>query len=191
LARIYDEKGFFNINDIFSKIIEKMIRRHPHVFGEKHIDSANDVKDQWHQIKLKETDKDEDGSLLDSVPVSLPALTRAYRVSERASTSGFDWDDVSGVMKKLDEELAEFKTEISKDEDRGVEIEYGDVLFTLVNVARFLNIHPETALRSSIKKFEKRFQNLEKEVSNRGQTLETIPQAEKDLIWDRNKTKSD
>lgn len=189
LATIFNEKGFFNIEDIFDKIIEKMIRRHPHVFGESTIESTDEVKEQWHQIKLKEERNDRDKSLIDSVPVALPALMRAYRISERASKSGFDWEDVSGVLKKLDEELSELKTEISEDKKDRIEMEFGDILFTLVNVARFLNIHPETALKHSIRKFENRFRNLEKVISNSGRTIESMSQEEMDLIWDKHKAK--
>ena len=189
LANIFYEKGFFDIEDIFDKIIEKMIRRHPHVFGNNSIDSADEVKEQWHQIKLKEEENNKDKSLLDSIPVALPALLRAYRISERASTSGFDWEDVSGVLKQLDEEVSELKAEMSEGKKDGIEMEYGDILFTLVNVARFLNIHPETALKKSIRKFEKRFKNMEKIISKSGKTIASMSTEEMDLIWHQQKTK--
>ncbi|MBW2179655.1 MAG: nucleoside triphosphate pyrophosphohydrolase [Deltaproteobacteria bacterium] len=189
LADIFDEKGFFNIEDIFIKIVEKMVRRHPHVFGDGAIESADEVKEQWHKIKVKEAKNDQEASFLDSVPVTLPALMRAYRISERAATSGFDWEGVSGVMKKLDEELTELKAEIAEDKQDRIEMEYGDVLFTLVNIARFLKLHPETALKRAIRKFENRFKNMEKTVLKSGKTLESMSQDEMDLIWDMYKTK--
>jgi len=189
LADIFDKRGLFNIEDIFIKIVEKMVRRHPHVFGDGTIESADEVKEQWHKIKVTEAKNDQETSLLDSVPVALPALMRAYRISERAATSGFDWEDVSGVMKKLDEELTELKGEIAEDKQDRIEMEYGDVLFTLVNIARFLNVHPETALKGAIRKFENRFNNMEQTILKSGKTLESMSQDEMDLIWDKYKTK--
>lgn len=189
LENIFNEKGYFNIEDIIHRIIEKMVRRHPHVFDDGRINSPDEVKEQWHKIKLKEKKNDKNRSLLDSVPGALPALMRAYRISERAARAGFDWEDVAGVMSKVDEELSELKVEIEKKNKDRIEMEYGDVLFTLINVARFLNVHPETALKGSVRRFENRFKNMEQIISESGRSFESMSQDEMDLIWDMYKTK--
>lgn len=191
LANIYQEKGHFDIADVVCHIIEKMTRRHPHVFSDAKVDNADEVIEQWNAIKLKEKNGDPDVSLLDSVPGSLPALMRAYKMTKRAEKAGFDWENVSGVMEKLDEELAELKVEIDKNDKDRIEMEYGDVLFTLVNIARFLDIHPETALNSAIRKFEDRFKNLEKVISKSGRSFGSVSQNDMDLIWDTHKTITD
>lgn len=188
LAALYKEKSLFDMEAIFRTIIEKMIRRHPHVFGEHRIDNADDVKKQWHKIKLKEKGDSTETSLLDSVPESLPALMRAYRVSERAAKAGFDWDDISGVMKKLDEELSEMGAEVAQGDKERIEMEFGDVLFTMVNIARFLGVHPETALNGSTRRFKHRFQHMEKVVEKSGKSLASVSQEEKDLIWEKSKS---
>jgi len=165
-----------------------MVRRHPHVFDDGHIDTAEEVKEQWNKIKLKEKKTKKSESLLDSVPSALPALLRAYRISARAASTGFDWEDVTGVMKKLGEELSELKAEIDEKNKPRIEMEYGDVLFTLVNIARFLNVHPETALKGSIRRFENRFKNMEQVISESGRTIESVSQDEMDLIWEQSKS---
>lgn len=189
LADIYQERGHFDIADVVCHIIEKMTRRHPHVFSDARLDNADEVIEQWDAIKLKEKKIDQDGSLLDSVPGSLPALMRAYTMTKKSEKAGFDWENVSGVMEKLDEELAELKIEIDKDHKDSIEMEYGDVLFTLVNMARFLDIHPETALNSAIRRFEDRFKHLEKVISKSGRSFESMSQDDMDLIWDAYKEK--
>lgn len=188
LGNIFHEKGYFTIDDIIRRIIEKMVRRHPHVFDDGHIDTAEEVKEQWNKIKLKEKKTKKSESLLDSVPSALPALLRAYRISARAASTGFDWEDVTGVMKKLGEELSELKAEIDEKNKPRIEMEYGDVLFTLVNIARFLNVHPETALKGSIRRFENRFKNMEQVISESGRTIESVSQDEMDLIWEQSKS---
>ena len=133
-------------------------------------------------------------SILDSIPAGLPALMRAYRVSERAAKTGFDWSDISGVMQKVEEEWSELKTVLKeqnrapKDQDL-LDLEFGDVLFTLVNVARFAYIHPETALRDSTKKFEKRFKYMEKRIKESRREIESVPQEEMDELWEEAKGK--
>lgn len=187
LAAIFHEKKYFTVQDTIQRIIEKMIRRHPHVFGNGRLNSADEVKEQWHKIKLQEKENAAPTSLLDSVPGALPALMRAFSISERAAKAGFDWEDVSGVMNKLDEEISELKTEMAQDAKDRIEMEYGDVLFTMVNIARFLDVHPETALRGAIRRFENRFKNMERVVSESGKTFQSLSQDEMDLIWDKYK----
>ena len=126
-------------------------------------------------------------SILDSVPVGLPALLRAYRISERAAGAGFDWNDIKEVMTKTEEEWGEFNSAISEGEDEETSMEFGDILFTLVNVARFAGIHPETALGDSINKFEKRFKYMEKTLAKKGKHLEDVSREELDMLWEKAK----
>ncbi|HPA13864.1 MAG TPA: nucleoside triphosphate pyrophosphohydrolase [Desulfobacterales bacterium] len=196
LSRMYQEMGEFDIHDVTEVNIEKMIRRHPHVFGGKRVNTAEEVKQRWHQIKMKEKNHRCKTSILDSVPPGLPALVRAYRISERAARTGFDWNDIVGVMQKVEEEWFELKSELRIEENQSgrdsdkIAMEFGDVLFAMVNVARFLHIHPETALRSSIKKFEKRFQYMEKVFSEAGRSLESASQNEMETVWEAAKQKA-
>jgi MazG family protein len=189
VARLYEEMGHFDILDVARRNTAKMIRRHPHVFGSETVDSADSVKQKWHQIKMTEKNLDQKASVLDSVPSGLPALMRAYRISERVARTGFDWDDMSGVMDKLREEWSELNTAMKDEDGDGdkVALEFGDVLFTLVNVARFANIHPETALLDSTKKFEKRFKHMEKIISDSGRTISSVSRNEKERLWEEAK----
>jgi tetrapyrrole methylase family protein/MazG family protein len=184
LARIYQEIGHFDIVNVVQRNTEKMIRRHPHVFGSEKIDNAETVKERWHQIKLKEKKTVNNASVLDTIPTQLPALIRAFRISERAAKIGFDWPDISGVKRKVEEEWSELKSALKKNNKSQVTEEFGDLLFTLVNVARFAQIHPETALSEAVKKFEQRFRTMEKQLIHRGQTLESLSLKEMDEIWD-------
>jgi len=188
IASIYKELGFFDLKSSTKRITEKMIRRHPHVFGDKTIETVKDVKKQWQKIKKTESKKySEHHSILDSVPVGLPALIRAYRISERAAGAGFDWDDIKGVMTKAEEEWAEFNSARIKGDDDDASIEFGDILFTLVNVARFAGFHPETALGDSTNKFEKRFRYMEKTLAKKGKHLEDVPREELEMLWEKAK----
>jgi len=192
LARLFQEKGDFDIRDIAQGITEKMIHRHPHVFGNDTVNSAEEVKVRWRQIKQQETHHVQQNSVLDSVPGKMPALMRAYRISERAAGIGFEWDDISGVMQKAEEEWFELKAELAekdrteKNKER-IAMEFGDVLFTLVNVARFAKIHPETALTAAIGKFEKRFKHMEKAAAEIGTNIEAFSQAEMEILWEKAK----
>jgi tetrapyrrole methylase family protein/MazG family protein len=196
LARLFQEKGDFDIGDVARGITEKMIHRHPHVFGNDTVSSAEEVKARWRQIKLEEKNHVRQNSLLDSVPAKMPALMRAYRISERAAGTGFDWNDISGVMQKAEEEWFELKSELAENNQpennkERVAMEFGDVLFTLANVARFAKIHPETALTASVAKFEKRFKYMEKIAAESGRRIEAVPQEEKETLWERAKEASD
>ncbi len=187
LARMFQEQEAFSIADMARRITEKMIRRHPHVFAERAIDDADAVRVQWHKIKKEEKTHDPSASVLDSIPPKMPALLRAYRVSERAAGTGFDWEDVWGVIEKVEEELAELKTALSEGSREKAALELGDVLFTLANVARLARMHPETALTQSINKFEKRFRHMEQAIGKDGKALEAVPQNEKEVYWEKAK----
>ncbi len=188
LVSLFREKGHFDIKDVVGQNYRKMIHRHPHVFGNDNVNSEDEVRKRWYKIKMEEKNASSEDSILDSIPSSLPALMRAYRISERAARTGFDWENISGVMKKVEEEWSELKTVFEKQkqssEDHAqVALEFGDVLFTLVNVARFANIHPETALRDSTNKFEKRFRYMEKRISKGQKDIRSVSQKEKDILW--------
>lgn len=192
IARLFEEAGNFNIEDVAARNIQKMIRRHPHVFGSTPLGSAEEVKRQWHTIKTNEKKLTPAGSLLDSLPSKLPALMRAYRISERVAKAGFDWNDMQGVLSKVEEEWNELKSAIQADDDAGsnqrnVSLELGDLLFTLVNVARFAHIHPETALADATQKFEARFRQLERLLAEAGKTLASLSPKEMDLFWEKAK----
>jgi MazG family protein len=195
IARLFEEEGRFGVDAVAEGITQKMIRRHPHVFGEASVSTSEEVKQQWHVIKQGE--KGEKGeapaaSVLDSVPRMQPALMRAYRISAKAAREGFDWADMAGVMEKVEEELGELKEAAAEDagtekDRRAVLLEFGDLLFTLVNVARFLGINPEDALTESTGKFEERFRYMEREIRESQRKLADVEQEEKDEIWERAK----
>jgi tetrapyrrole methylase family protein/MazG family protein len=194
IAAIFEEIEKFDLLQAINLITEKMYRRHPHVFGDTKVENAEDVKKQWHHIKQTEKNETLQTSVLDSVPKNLPALIRAYRVSERASRTGFDWDDINGVIAKVEEEWEEFKQEVNasrekKENHLKKSLEFGDVLFTLVNVARFAGIHPETALAESTHKFEKRFKLMENTISGNGERIDRVSRPEMDLLWEQAKKK--
>jgi tetrapyrrole methylase family protein/MazG family protein len=189
LAQMYAEGGQFDLEAVCRVIAAKMKRRHPHVFGSTQVADSAEVVRNWQQIKQNEKDADEPASVLDSVPASLPGLLRAHAVSKRAAAAAFDWDDLSGVFAKLDEELAEFKAAAGRNDAAQAAQEFGDILFTLVNIARFSGVHAETALAGAIKKFERRFRAMEKVIAASGRALEAVPQSEKDRIWEDIKKK--
>jgi tetrapyrrole methylase family protein / MazG family protein len=189
IACMYKERGDFNIGDVARRNTEKMIRRHPHVFADSAVDDVDAVKVQWHQIKAEEKKHKKISSVLDSVPKKTPALLRAYRISERAAGTGFDWEDVWGVIEKVEEELSELKEALTEESLEKVALEFGDVLFTLANVARLARIHPEPALTKSINKFEKRFRHMEQAIDKDGKMLESVPRNEKEIYWETAKQK--
>jgi tetrapyrrole methylase family protein/MazG family protein len=189
IAKLFQEMGSFNIEDAASVAKEKMIRRHPHVFSNSKVSRSDDLRKQWHRIKMNEKPRSVNKSIIDSVPSGLPALRRAYRISERAARVGFDWDNISDVMQKVEEEWSELKSELNKssEDQEGLTLEFGDVIFTLVNVARFAHIHPENALTDSIKKFENRFKYMEKVILKSGRKIESVSQGEKNELWEEAK----
>jgi MazG family protein len=192
LSVLFREMGHFDIQDVVDLNVEKMTRRHPHVFGNERVNNVEEVRARWHQIKKEEKSLAKEASILDSVPAGFPALMRAYRISERAAKTGFDWNDIPGVMQKVEEEWSEFKALVEREnrdptDQDFLALEFGDVLFTLVNVARFAHIHPETALRNSTKKFENRFKYMEKLIAESQRIIESVSQEEKDKLWEEAK----
>lgn len=183
IAHVYAEEGEFDLDAVCRMITAKMERRHPHVFGSARVADSAEVIRNWQQIKQKEKST-APASVLDTVPAGLPALLRAYAVSERAAHANFDWPDVPGVVVQLDEEVAEFKAAVARQDADQMNRELGDILFTLVNVARLSGAHPETALSAAVHKFERRFRRMEKIISDEGRELESVSQSEKDAIWD-------
>jgi len=190
LAQISAESDLFSLSDVMDGINEKMIRRHPHVFGDKKVNSVQEVKDNWQKIKEKErSNKNEDDSLFASIPLSLPALKRAQKITSIASTYGFDWTGTEGILEKLKEELTEFEDAVKGYSNQKIEAELGDILFTIVNVSRFLSIDAETALSKATEKFLQRFFYVTEQLSALG-----IPPAEAtltqiDALWNDAKTK--
>ena len=188
IARMYQEKGLFSIKDVVRLNAEKMIRHHPHVFGKENSQTIETIKERWHEIKLKEKIHAPDTSILDSVPARLPALMRAYRISERAAKTGFDWPDLAGVVQKVEEEWSELKAALTKSDKDQTALEFGDLLFTLMNVARFVRVHPEVALAASTQKFVRRFKIMEKVASKKGRNLNTLTLEEMDALWEAAKS---
>ena len=193
-AQIASEDGRFTIDDVCGAIADKLIRRHPHVFGDVQVDDADHVKANWDQIKRDEKgDKAHEHSALDGLPAHLPALLRAQRIQERASQKGFDWDHISGPLDKVAEELDEVRAawaqadgaERTESQRRHLEEEFGDLLFALVNTARFLKVTPEDALRRAVGKFETRFREVERTFRDRGSELEEATLEEMDAVWDQ------
>lgn len=188
LMRLYHEQGRFGPTDVLGRNLAKMIHRHPHVFGTDKVESAGEVKERWREIKKREKG-DAAGSLMDSVPSGLPALLRAYRISERAAGIGFDWDSLQGVMAQAEAEWREFNDELAPPEGAAVPSkdkmteEFGDVLFTLVNVARLAGIHPETALSRATEKFVHRFKRMEVMAADQGRALESVSREEMEEFW--------
>lgn len=184
ITAMFKERGEFGLRDVVRTIVSKMIRRHPHVFGKKRVSGSEEVIQNWHKIKLDENKASRRSSILDSVPVKLPALMRAYRVSERAAKSGIDWTDISGFLREVEENLNGLKTALMRQDKAHLAIEFGELLFNLVNAARVAKIHPETALAVSVRKFEKRFKEMEARVSETNRGFEDVSPEEKTRIWE-------
>ncbi len=188
IALMHQEKNGFTLDDAIAAIMEKMIRRHPHVFGDETADTAEKVKENWAIIKASEKDRaGSETSLLDGIPSGIPALHRAYMISDKVGRAGFDWDDMAGVMVKVEEEWKELAEAIRSGQKKHISMEFGDLLFTLTNVARFAGIHPETALAASVKKFETRYKYMEKRLAEAEKLLSALSQEEKDRLWERAK----
>ena len=189
LTEICAESGLFSLGDVMDGISQKMIRRHPHVFGDIKVDSVQDVKNNWQKIKNEERQEKKNGKdLFASIPRSLPALKRAQKITSIASTSGFDWKDTPGVLEKLKEELQEFETALRSQNNIAMEEELGDLLFTIVNVSRFLHIDSETALSKTTEKFLRRFAYVTKQLSSLGIPLEKATLEQMDKLWNAAKT---
>jgi len=187
-SRMAEEAGHFAFDDVARAISDKMIRRHPHVFGEAEARTSGEQTRAWEVIKAQErAAKGKAGSLLDDVPVGLPGLTRAVKLSRRAAGVGFVWPSVDEVLEKLDEEVAELKAEISAGDLDKARAELGDVLFVVANIARTLDIDPEDALRSTNAKFTRRFRYIEAALAERGRTPAQSDLAEMDALWNEAK----
>lgn len=199
-AKIGSEQGSFDIADVLHGICEKLIARHPHIYGDVKVANEEEVKQNWEKLKLKEGNR----SVLEGVPVSLPSLVKAQRIQDKAAGVGFDWEEKGQVWEKVEEELREFREEVSardavirKEGSSGdavpeaakerIEAEFGDVLFSLINYARFLDINPENALEKTNRKFIKRFRYLEDKARESGRSLKDMTLSEMDVFWNEAK----
>lgn len=183
-AKIAKDEQLFNLTDVLNAICEKLIRRHPHIYGDAVADDAEAVKQNWEKIKMTEGRT----SVLDGVPNSLPAMVKAVRMQEKARGIGFDWDNAEQVHDKVREEYAELKDELLKpDNQRRVEEEFGDLLFALINWSRFIGVNPEDALERTNKKFKQRFQYMEKRSRETGRQLQDMTLEEMDVWWNEAK----
>ena len=187
-AKIGSETGAFNITDVLNGVCEKLIHRHPHIYSDVEVQNEEDVKRNWEKLKLKEGNK----SVLSGVPGSLPALVKASRIQEKARGVGFDWEEKSQVWDKVEEEMREFRDEFNAVDEKVIdhekaEGEFGDLLFSLINYARFIDINPENALEKTNKKFIKRFQYLESKAQENGKQLKDMTLAEMDTFWNEAK----
>lgn len=182
-SKIGSEKGAFDITDVLSGISEKLIYRHPHIYGDIKVVDAKEVKENWENLKLKEGKK----SVLSGVPKSIPPLLKAYRIQEKVKGVGFDWERPEQVWEKVEEEMNEMKLEVAAGNKKKTEEEFGDLLFALVNYARFIGVNPDDALERTNKKFIKRFQYLENEAKNINRSLKDMTLAEMDVFWEEAK----
>ncbi len=189
-AKIGSESNAFDLADVANAICEKLISRHPHIYGDVQVSSSEEVKQNWEKLKLQEGNK----SVLGGVPKSLPALIKASRIQEKVQGVGFDWENRAEVWNKVKEELDEFEQEVNLKQTEGMEDEFGDVLFSLINYARFLKINPESALERTNKKFISRFQYIEQKAVELGKSITDMNLEEMDLYWNEakifNKTKN-
>lgn len=182
-AKIGSETNDFDIADVCNEICDKLIHRHPHIYGDVKVENEEEVKQNWEKLKLKEGKK----SVLEGVPRSLPALVKASRIQDKVKGVGFDWEEPHQVWDKVQEELQELQDEVKSGNKDKIEDEFGDVLFSMINYARFLNVNPEDALERTNKKFIKRFQYLESKASELGKPLMDMTLAEMDVFWNEAK----
>ncbi len=182
-AKIGSEKEAFDIADIANSISDKLIDRHPHIYGDVVVENKEQVKQNWEQLKLKEGKN----SVLEGVPKSLPALVKANRIQDKVAGVGFDWENPAQVWEKVQEELSELNEEIEKGNQQNIEKEFGDVLFSMINYARFIKVNPENALERTNKKFINRFQFLEEKAKKEGKTLSDMSLSEMDIYWEESK----
>jgi XTP/dITP diphosphohydrolase len=184
-ARIASETNDFDIADVIHSVCDKLVHRHPHVYGDVKVADEKEVKANWEKLKLKEGNK----SVLEGVPKSLPAIVKAFRIQEKVRGIGFDWDDKSQVWEKVLEEIEELKVEIKNGDNDRIESEFGDVLFALTNYARFIDVNPEDALERTNKRFIKRFQIMDKMITKEGLDLSDMKLYEMDVFWEKAKEK--
>ncbi|MDY2588082.1 nucleoside triphosphate pyrophosphohydrolase [Winogradskyella aquimaris] len=183
-SKIGSETNNFDIADVCNSICDKLIERHPHIYGDVKVENEEEVKRNWEQLKLKEGKK----SVLEGVPKSLPAMVKANRIQDKVAGVGFDWEQPEQVFEKVEEELAELKSEIAKGDKDAIESEFGDVLFSMINYARFLRVNPENALERTNKKFIKRFQYLESKSKALNKSLKDMTLSEMDIFWEEAKS---
>ena len=192
-STIAAERGDFTIDDVAAGVAKKLVLRHPHVFGDKKLAKAQDVLDNWDELKANERaasgkpEKVKD-SLLDEVPVHFPALLESLKVTKKAAKVGFDWESADQVFAKIEEEIGELKAAIIQKDRENIDEEIGDLLFAVVNLARKLDVEPETALKKTNRKFRKRFKFIEEDLRSNGRTLEDSDLAEMDVLWNKAKT---
>ena len=182
-AKIGSETNDFDMSDVCNEICDKLIHRHPHIYGDVVVADEEEVKQNWEKLKLKEGKK----SVLEGVPKSLPALVKASRIQDKVKGVGFDWEESHQVWDKVQEELEELQVEVASGNQDNMEAEFGDVLFSMINYARFLNVNPEDALERTNKKFIKRFQYLESKAGELGKPLMDMTLAEMDVFWEEAK----
>ncbi len=182
-SKIGSESNAFDIGDVANSICEKLIHRHPHIYGDVVVADEEEVKRNWEKLKLKEGKK----SVLEGVPKSLPAVVKASRIQEKVKGVGFDWEEAHQVWDKVQEELNELQVEVEVGNQDNIEAEFGDVLFSMINYARFLKVNPEDALERTNKKFIKRFQYLESKATELGKSLADMTLAEMDVFWEEAK----
>ena len=182
-AKIGSEQNTFDIGDVANEICEKLINRHPHIYGNTKVDGADQVIKNWESIKLKEGKN----SVLEGVPKSLPALVKAFRIQEKAAGVGFEWDNAKDVLDKVKEEITEFNQEVEDKNHDKMEDEFGDVIFSLINYARYLKINPESALERTNKKFIKRFKYIEESAKNEGKVINELTLDQMEAFWNKAK----
>ncbi|MBQ7448681.1 MAG: nucleoside triphosphate pyrophosphohydrolase [Paludibacteraceae bacterium] len=184
-AKMGSETGDFDIGTVAEKLTEKLIFRHPHIYGTQKVNDENDVLQTWEQIKQKE--KDGNKTILSGIPKALPSVIKAYRIQDKARNAGFDWDEREQVWDKVKEEIAEFEAEVGNMDADKAEQEFGDVMFSLINAARLYKINPDTALDRTNKKFIRRFTYLEQKVKSQGRNLQDMTLDEMEQIWQESK----
>ena len=182
-SRIASETNEFDISDVINSVCDKLIHRHPHIYGDVKVEDEIEVKKNWEKLKMKEGKK----SVLEGVPKSLPAIVKSFRIQEKVRGIGFDWDNKTQVWDKVLEELEELKVEVEKGDKNRIESEFGDVLFALTNYSRFIDVNPEDALERTNKRFIKRFQIMENEIKEKGLDLSAMSLSEMDVYWEQAK----
>ncbi|MDE5730370.1 MAG: nucleoside triphosphate pyrophosphohydrolase [Alistipes sp.] len=185
-AKLGAEAGAFDYADVVEALCDKLVYRHPHIYGDVHASTPEEVKANWEALKLRK--KNRRSGTLGGVPVSLPALVKAFRISEKAASTGFDWEKKEDVWAKVKEETAEVETEMASGNKEALEEEFGDLLFTLVNACRLYGVDPETALERTNRKFIRRFGCMEREAERQGHTLHELPTAQMEELWQQAKT---
>lgn len=184
-SKIGEEKGEFDVADVCNSLCDKLIYRHPHVFGDDAAKTAGEVEQSWEQLKLKE--KGGNKTVLEGVPASLPSIAKAHRIQDKARNAGFDWEEKEDVWTKVKEEINEFETEISSMDANKMEAEFGDLFFSLINAARLYKVNPDNALERTNQKFTHRFNHIEQETKKRGKSLKDMTLKEMDILWNEAK----